>query len=357
MTLGDDIAARIIESGARAPSGDNLQPWAVERSGHVIRISVDRSRDRSLYNFQYRASLIALGAMAENMVITAREHGLDARVTVADSSDGLPAVELTVEPAAESGHPLYASIARRCTNRRLYDRRPLERAVLTSLAAALPDDGRSELRFIEDVEERRVLARAAALNDRLLFEWRELHDVFYESVRWTAAEAERTRDGLFVKTLELGPTGPGFKAMRRWPVAAIAARLGSSRMAPFHSYRTFLSSGAFGFLRMDDHAPSDFVEGGRRLQRVWLTATSLGVAFQPMAGMLYLVERSRRVDGGGGGQSHGALIERAQAMFEQVLGAARETAPIMLFRIGRAAAPSATSLRRRPEARAGGEHD
>ena len=95
MALGKEVADRIIEAGALAPSGDNLQPWLVERIGDAIRISVDGSRDRSLYNFRYQASLIAIGAMAENMTIAGRELGFDSVAEVTGGDGELPSISLT----------------------------------------------------------------------------------------------------------------------------------------------------------------------------------------------------------------------------------------------------------------------
>jgi hypothetical protein len=283
--------------------------------------------------------------MAENMVIAGREFGLRADAAISSPAGELPSVTLSFSEPCEKGDPLYKAIALRCTNRKPYDRRPLEAGVLASLAGAVAADSRSDLRFIQDPAQMKTVARAAALNDRLLFEWRELHDTFFESVRWTGAEAEATKDGLFVKTLELGPMGPGFKMMRSWRMASLANYLGSSRTAPFHSYQTFLRSGGFGFLRMAGDSEADLVEGGRRLQRIWLTATCLGLGFQPMAGMLYLLnylraEQSRAT------RSQAALLLRADGLFRQALALDEGFLPIMLFRIGRAPQPTATALRR-----------
>jgi len=54
---------QIVACAFSAPSGDNLQPWLVTWRDGVLSLAVDRNRDCSLYNFNYRASLIALGAM------------------------------------------------------------------------------------------------------------------------------------------------------------------------------------------------------------------------------------------------------------------------------------------------------
>jgi hypothetical protein len=72
----------------------------------------------------------------------------------------------------------------------------------------------------------------------------------------------------------------------------------------------------------------------------------VGLAFQPMAGMLYmgwyLGEQEEQLLG----PRHRALIERAAAMFSRVVPVSAPRAAIMLFRVGEGPAPSATSLRR-----------
>jgi hypothetical protein len=342
-----DTWRRILESGALAPSGDNLQPWKIGWEGDTLRLSVDTSRDQSLYNFQYRASLIAIGAMIENIVITAPEFGLTTQIEwSSEDGDPFPVARVTLRPGASPSDPLFPFIARRCTNRRPYAARPIASSVLQSLRAAIPADGRSELQIFESRAQRQLLARAASLNDRLLFKIRPLHDQFFKTLRWTRGEAEATRDGLFFKTLELGPLAQGFKAMRSWNVVRVANAFGASFTAPVHSYLTFMRSGAFGFLQMSDSSREAFIDGGRRLQRLWLTATSLGLSFQPMAGMLYLLPYLRADEGHAFGGAERSLLLRAEGLLKQALPLDSGKAAIMLFRIGYGPSPTATSLRR-----------
>lgn len=341
------VVAQILEAGVRAPSGDNLQPWIVRRDGDTFHLAVDPERDQSLYNFRRRASLIALGAMIENMVIAAREHRLDAEVSLRREALDLVSATLAFRTADVARDPLFPSVALRCTNRRSYRKERLPAPVVEALAAALPADGRSDLRFIQDAKPKRILAEAASLNDRLLFEIKPLHERFFESVRWTPEEAERTRDGLFVKTLELGPMSAGFRAMRSWTLTRALNSLGASAFAPRHSYQTFLRSAALGFLQMSGDEPEAYVEGGRRLERVWLRATSLGLSFQPMAGMLYLLNYNKTTSGLAQlTDRQQATIARADALFRRVLPFGDRHAAIMLFRVGHARPPTATSLRR-----------
>jgi nitroreductase len=353
MSLDRETIRRMLESGARAPSGDNLQPWTMVVGEDSIHLSVDRSRDRSLYNFEGRASLIALGAMIENLTLAGREYGVGVDTTLVAEEPQVVSVRLALRPAAPRADPLFSATARRCTNRKPYATAPLEATVTERLRASVSADSGADLRLIEDRHDMRLVARAASLNDRLLFELRPLHDRFFESVRWTAQEAEATRDGLYVRTLELGPIAPGFKAMRSWPLVRAMNLVGASRLAPGHSYQTFMRSAAFGFLQMADLSPQAFVEGGRQFERLWLTATSLGISLQPMAGMLYLLvyllsdqlsDQGVRLT-----RSHRSLVVRAEGLFKRVLPLDDRKAPIMLFRVGYGPPPSATSLRRRLE--------
>jgi len=241
---------QVVASAFKAPSGDNLQPWLVDWRDGTLSVAVDRNRDRSLYNFRYRASLIALGAMLENATIAARHFGFHATPSLTADGDDLLKARVVFKQTAPTDDPLYRAIDERCTNRRPYQKVPLREGAFEALTLAVPNDGASELTFIDDKRRKAALARVASLNDGLLLDWKGLHDGLFDAVRWTAEEAERTRDGLFVKTLELGPTALAFRMMRSWRMANVLRLTGAKAFAPLHSYVTFMRSAVFGFLQM-----------------------------------------------------------------------------------------------------------
>ena len=347
MTLAREALNRILEAGSLAPSGDNLQPWRVETAGDLVRVSIDPERDRSLYNYRFRPSLIALGACIENMSIAATAVGAAARVELqVDANPDLRSARIGFEPSNGGPDPLVEWIPRRGTNRRPYRRTPVQQDALAALRAVAAAAHGAELRFIQDRAAMRRLAAAASLNDRLLFEVRRLHDGVFQTIRWTPEEAERTRDGLFIRTLELGPAQLSFRMARSWTFVRAMRPFGMSRMAPLHSRQTFVRSGAFGFLQMTSLSPEAFVVGGRILERLWLATASLGLCFQPMAGMLYLLWYLRSPEAAVFTGSQRSLLERAEAVFTPLLGLDDGRAAILLFRIGYGPPPSATSLRR-----------
>lgn len=82
------------------------------------------------------------------------------------------------------------------------------------------------------------------------------------------------------------------------------------------------------------------------MQRVWLKATALGLAFQPMAPLTYLFARLEL--GGGEGLSAGeiAALRDLRGRFAAVLPDAAHRGEPMLFRLSRAPPPTARALRR-----------
>jgi hypothetical protein len=82
------------------------------------------------------------------------------------------------------------------------------------------------------------------------------------------------------------------------------------------------------------------------VQRLWLTATAQGLSFQPMAGMLYLLAYLAPGQEAVRDEPQRAVLREADGLFRRVLPLDPQRAPIMLFRIGYGASPSATSLRR-----------
>ena len=81
------------------------------------------------------------------------------------------------------------------------------------------------------------------------------------------------------------------------------------------------------------------LDAGRALERAWLAATALDLAFQPMAAPTALERQCP-----GGGWVSPRVRERLEAGLERI-AAGRGARPCMLFRLGRAAPPSVATQR------------
>jgi len=345
--LRTSFVSAIVSAALQAPSGDNCQPWRFRWDGRRLRVYFDPARAESFYDVDNRASWIALGAVLENMQLAAAPLGLSLSIELFPAAEVEPIVAVvTPQPSTPVPMPLAEAIETRCVNRRAYQRRALPADVRADIEAVVSAAPAAHLSWIDAPPAKKRLAALAAENDRLLFEHRALHDGVYRWLRWTAAEAAKTGDGMPIATLELHPLErPGFRLAAWWPFARALAAIGASRAIPLRSRRVYERSAAIALLTVDSSAREEFVRGGRLMQRIWLTATRHHVAFQPITGITFLLLRLSLLDGDGLSTRHRERLHRIADEAAVILPKLNDAVPIMLFRLGVAAAPSARARR------------
>ena len=348
MQIAAEALNSIIEYGVNAPSGDNCQPWIFKRDGEKLYIINNETRDTSLYNVKNTASFIAHGALIENMQIAAEGLGYEMTAVLfphGDKDRVVAAVQF--KKATKKVDNLLPFIKKRCTNRWPYKRVRLENKSRELLQANAKEVKAGDLNLIENQKEKETIARAVSLNDRLLFENRRLHDFLFDHIRWNKKEAEATRDGMDIGTLGLNPIQARlFRILKSWQAVKALNLFGFSRIVPFQSYKLCMNSSALGLILVHEKSPEAFVLGGRLLERIWLTATSLNLSFQPMTGITFLIHRLYMDDGIELANNHKRLIKRAEEDLKKVFPIDKDKAMIMLFRIGYAPPPPVLSLRR-----------
>ena len=95
---------------------------------------------------------------------------------------------------------------------------------------------------------------------------------------------------------------------------------------------------------MPDHNLASYLQGGRAVQRTWLTATGLGVAFHPMTAMPYLL--ARLTLGEGRGLEEGTIAELTRLLPRYRALVPVQGSHVMLFRLAIAGPPAEWALRR-----------
>lgn len=289
-----EAAARFLVAHAIwAPSGGNSQPWRFERRGGSLRCAYQADRAASFLDMSGFGRKLALGAAIENMCIAAGTVGLQAEVMLADLSD--TAADLHFRPTAVQEHPLRAQIPQRVTNRGLTNTEPLP-AGLSETLAARAHEAQLELKLLTNVQARVQAAAVLGELDRLRLLIEPYHRELFAELRWDHRSVLETRTGLDIHSLELSEADmAGISVMERWDVCAFlrAHSLGgASRSA---ARRAAEGCSAIGLVS----APSSMgtIEGGRRLQRLWLEATRLGLALHPWAPGLAMLARAETGDG------------------------------------------------------------
>ncbi|MEK7705407.1 MAG: Rv1355c family protein [Myxococcota bacterium] len=354
LTLGrdnltSDEVRTLVAYGALAPSGGNVQPWRfVYRTGR-LRCLHDVERSKNFLDFEHNATYVTFGAVAENLVLAAAAMGCTSSVTpfpVADAPHVVCDVHLRRGAAAATPDPLAAQLAQRVTNRRAGERRPLEvseQRLLTEAAAARG----ARLQLVTDPGALAQIGDILGRGDRLRMLHETMHREMFAEVRWTREDVERTRDGLDVASLELTPTDlAGMRLVSAWSVMRVVGNIGAGRGLEKPSRKSIAGASAVGLLTCPGTGAASYLAGGRGLERLWLQATALGIALQPMTAIIYVFARVLR--GGGAGLSASEvdalheLRRRLGMMFELDDGCAE----IMLFRLAKVEPSTARALRR-----------
>jgi nitroreductase len=320
----------ILEAAIRAPSGENCQPWEFAISEDEIRI----------------ASMVAHGALIENIVIASSALGFDAVLTLFPESTNPDYIATVALHAAEPGdEPLYPYIRERNTNRKSFKPGPLtpeQKAVLTERSGKLHT---GEVRLVETDHEKYILCDAISLNDSIAFGNPHIHRFFFNHIRWDEREARDRGDGLDIRTLEISPLQAiGFKLLKNWPLVAALNKVGLSKGIALKAKNLCRSASAVGIVMVEGDSRDNYLTGGRLFQRVWLEATRMGLSFHPMAGIAFLMQRVIAGETEDLAQQHIRRLEIANEKIRTVFKLKNETIA-MIFRIGQGDPPSARSER------------
>ena len=357
----------LVRAAILAPTPDNNQPWLFGSEGEELLVYLDPRRTLpSDVNFMF--DLLGLGAAIENVRLAASGQGYatsvdDSPVMCGDLAacesvgksvdkevDGPKLVaRLSFGPGGEAD-PLVEQLESRCTCRKLYSTQPLGEECLERLSDAVAEFGEVHLDWITDRLRIRSLSGLLASSDRVRFEYEPFHNEIFRQLRFTVDEAEQTRDGLDLRTLELPPgAGAMLGILRPWNRMKWLHRLGVGRMLTVPSAVSVCKSSAIGVLSLGEPSAAGFLRAGQAFQRIWLAADAEKLSLQPLGSLAVFFAHVQQLDGKKLSSQHQELITRLIPRFGGLVPPARGRCVQMLFRVGKSARPEVRSLRRAVE--------
>ena len=265
--------AFLLRYAILAPSSHNTQPWkfAIGRDEIALFVNKDRwlrvadSNQRELYN--------SIGCALENLLIAAEHFGYGHHVTYFPEPTNLKfaaAVEFLPEgaPSAHRPRALFDAISNRHTNHRPFEDRLVPEADMDRLRAAVAEDGIS-LYLTSDLALRLQVDRLVNRADATLFANRE----FREELDYWIGEGAFGTPWLLTKLAQLG-----------------AGYLDLGGFAPKSSSEIMMSAPVLGLLCSTQDDLLSQVKAGQALERIYLTATCLGIRLQPMSQLVEVAE-------------------------------------------------------------------
>lgn len=271
----------LVHAATLAPSGDNTQPWRFAIDGEQGRIEfyLDDTRDPSPMNAGQRMARIAVGAAVENVLYLCRTRGWRAEMAPSNP-DALAVVRVADGGEAASGSE--AILAARVTNRRLYDGRPLDAALLERLRSATPPWEGIRTHWIAERGRLSAFSSLIGAADARMFGDPAMRRAFLSKVRFDRPAGECVTEGLSLASLEL--TFADRVALRMMPrLPDWLLRIGGIGRVFAAKARQLVNSasGLCLIVAMDAAAATDVLVG-RCMQRAWLALTAEGLAAQPM---------------------------------------------------------------------------
>ena len=274
-------------------------------------------------------------------------------------SRGSPSTIKTIAPADRT-HPsahsaavdhwadhLSAHIGDRHTNRTLGPRLPLIDADLTALTRAVMSVDGARVQWLTDETALARLGDIAGACDRLRILHPQMHREMFHELRWSREEVELRGDGIDVATLSLSASDMlGLRLAGRASAIELVRQWGAGRNLDKLSRKYIVASSAVGLITMPAARAADYFNGGRAIERMWLTATERGLAVHPITTAPYLFARLVRKSGQGLDEAVIAELHVLRREYIGLFDVADVSGEVLLFRVSQSPAAATRSTRR-----------
>ena len=275
---------RILDLARWAPSGDNTQPWRFEIvDDRNFIIHAQDTRDWCVYDLEGRASQIAVGALLETIAVAASGEGLSASFErQQDSAATSPLIRVSLSAGNTSINPLLPYIKARVTQRRSLSTKPLSKEQKRELEASVGEGYR--VVWIDGAHNKWRMAKLLYRNAGIRLTIPEAYEVHKRIIEWNA---QFSLDRIPDRAVGLDPVALKLMrwAMQSWERVAMLNRYFAGTLMPRIQLDLLpgLRCGAHFCIVADRSLETieDFFNGGRALQRFWLTSAKLGLQFQP----------------------------------------------------------------------------
>jgi len=276
---------QILDLARWAPSGDNTQPWRFELlSERHFRIHGHDTRDAVVYDLDGHPSQLSIGALIETASIAATAHGLAlASQRQADAPETHPLFDIRLEPQANLPRsPLVEYIPQRCVQRKPMPRTPLTAEQRQALEQAVGPGYR--VHWVDSSAGRSAMAKLLFDSAKIRLTIPEAFEVHRSVIAW-GARFSRDKVPSGALGVDAASTAMMRFALQSWPRVQRMNRFAAGTVLPRIQMDWLPGLCCAGHAAiLADKAPAtidDYVEGGRAMQRFWLTATALGLNHQP----------------------------------------------------------------------------
>ncbi|MEX8546238.1 MAG: Rv1355c family protein [Mucilaginibacter sp.] len=344
LNLDQKTIEEVVGAAIAAPTGGNAQPWKWKYQNKNLYLFYNSEYKVQLIDSDKTASFIGFGTATENLVLKAHELNLEVKSTLFPlgvESDLIAAYSFfssknnniieNLEPHLVD--ELAKAIPLRVANRKLTSRIEIEEERLIKISDYVKTVPGAELKLITDSEYLDKVGEIIAKAERIRLMNKGGHIDFLSETMWTDEEAEITKRGVAVTSLDLTPSEQvGLKIISDWEVVKHLNNWEAGRGLEKLSKKSTLSASAIGLITMPEQSMLNFLQGGRAVERAWLAATNEKIAFQPLSISIFLFNRLNSFDNLFSKKEVAELLQM-KTDFENLFSIEEKEGKIFLFRL------------------------
>lgn len=281
MTLSASQKDAISQAARHAPSADNSIPWQYAwLENDALVFTNDKSRSGAATDSTYILTNLAMGAAAENAVLTASTLGMNGTVNYSKDDDEIRVTitfELIKDIQTDSlATGLSQQIELRHSDRRFPYKGEITEDIITKLKDSISDPAHSLTVYNTKKTIKKIvpyIRRAEAVR----FKSESLHSELFDTVKFDEASPD---EGMTLDVLGIeAPARPMFRLIRKWSAMKFLNWLGTSQLIAIRSVTLpIVNSPGLAMITAPSDSAQNIFNAGRQIQRVWLQATSMGLA-------------------------------------------------------------------------------
>jgi hypothetical protein len=275
----DDKLKFLLRYAILSPSGPNNQPWKFSINDGQVMVMADFRRTLPQVEPTNRTLYMSLGCVLTNLLIAGEHFKMGHQIEY--FPDGPDAETIAIvsfkEQAQVPEFPnLFDAITERHTNRGIYDSRPIEANIIQELEDSVDREG-FRLKVMTDKEDRSQMAEILGRSHEIQLGNKAFRK---DLARWIRSNTEDAWDGLPGYAF-------GYSDFESYLGKFIFGTFDTSSSRASKEMALMKDSPAVGVMGTEKEDKMTWVEAGMQFEKLFLTATKLGVRFdlfsQPVA--------------------------------------------------------------------------
>lgn len=352
--ISDTQLDLILNAAVSAPSAGNNQPWKWSMDKGILFLFHEKNRSFSWGDYFEIGSHLSLGAAIENVHLKARALNLKGHIElfpIENNSKLVAAIrfeEAIVEMDKYSSF-LAENIFNRQTNRAIGSKASLPDSFYQDLNNLI--NSTVKIFHIDKEEEIINLGSIIAECDKIRLLNKLGHQEFYSELRWTKDEADNTRDGIDIATvdfnaselvgLQVGSDWNAIKLLREWEQGNAFKKI---------STKSIKSTSSFLLLTIPFLDHEKLIKAGREMERIWIFANSAyDISVQPMLSPIFFFNRLEHGSGIGFSNKEITTLNNLKEEFINIFKIDSSNVGVFLMKLYKADNNKPRSLRRKKD--------